>query len=146
MALRLSCQYRLVTKGTKMTSSKKTKVIYWVLTALLMAPAAGGGIIELFTDEGKDFRACVSRLAILQGHKQMIENDTDITRCFLPLARCQLSHFRHGTLAIRLAVARRTSKARMHGVHFRPKLRYHERLARLVPQRTSLVRTRFCSH
>ena len=33
-----------------METSKKKKWIYWTLTIVLMLPAAGGGVIELFTN------------------------------------------------------------------------------------------------
>jgi uncharacterized membrane protein YphA (DoxX/SURF4 family) len=33
-----------------MNPTKRNKLIYWALTVLLMAPAAGGGILELFTN------------------------------------------------------------------------------------------------
>ncbi len=33
-----------------MNAQKRNKIIYWTLTILLMVPAAGGGIIELFTN------------------------------------------------------------------------------------------------
>ncbi|MBC7466675.1 MAG: DoxX family protein [Bdellovibrio sp.] len=32
-----------------MDSSKRNKIIYWVVTLLLMVPGAGGGVVELFT-------------------------------------------------------------------------------------------------
>ncbi len=33
-----------------MDVQKRNKIIYWILTILLMLPAAGGGIVELFTN------------------------------------------------------------------------------------------------
>jgi len=33
-----------------MTASKRTTILYWVLTVLVLVPTAGSGIPELFTD------------------------------------------------------------------------------------------------
>ena len=33
-----------------MDTLKRNKIIYWVLTAILMVPGAGGGVVELFTN------------------------------------------------------------------------------------------------
>lgn len=33
-----------------MDTLKRNKIIYWVLTLILMIPGAGGGIVELFTN------------------------------------------------------------------------------------------------
>jgi hypothetical protein len=33
-----------------METQKRNKTIYWTLTTLLMLPAAGGGVVELFTN------------------------------------------------------------------------------------------------
>ena len=32
-----------------MDTTKRNRIIYWVLTILLMVPGAGGGLVELFT-------------------------------------------------------------------------------------------------
>lgn len=33
-----------------MDTLKRNKIIYWVLTLILMVPGAGGGVVELFTN------------------------------------------------------------------------------------------------
>ena len=34
----------------KMDTTKRNRIIYWVLTIVLMVPGAGGGLVELFTN------------------------------------------------------------------------------------------------
>ena len=33
-----------------MDTTKRNRIIYWVLTIVLMVPGAGGGLVELFTN------------------------------------------------------------------------------------------------
>ena len=33
-----------------MIAQKRNKILYWMITLLLMVPGAGGGLVELFTD------------------------------------------------------------------------------------------------